>query len=281
MADSRAGTIINGAQQQWLSRNIQVNDWQGSVWNQVFVGVVGAPDDSAFPDPPFTTIEKTPISREKPFLFIDNGRYYVRVPSAETDTSGITWAGEEITPGRSIPLEDFFIVQPTDPVSTINANLTRGKNLLFTPGVYDIAESIVVDRADAVVLGLGQATLTAMNGAVPLKIADQPGIIVAGMTIDAGAVESPVLLQVGTPNSGVELSPSNPITLHDVYFRVGGPHIGKTDIALEINSMNVLIDHTWVWRADHGIENFDVLDGFDGDNERWRTDQHWSQRRGC
>ena len=51
--------------------------------------------------------------------------------------------------------------------------------------------------------------------------------------------------------------PRNPTTLSDVYFRVGGPHIGKVDIALEVNSDNVLIDHTWVWRGDHGIEGFD------------------------
>jgi hypothetical protein len=51
-----------------------------------------------------------------------------------------------------------------------------------------------------------------------------------------------------------------------VYFRVGGPHIGKTDTALEVNSDNVLIDHTWVWRADHGVEGFTG-----GDTERWKT----------
>ena len=50
-----------------------------------------------------------------------------------------------------------------------------------------------------------------------------------------------------------------------MYFRVGGPHIGKADVALEVNSDNVLIDHTWVWRADHGVE------GFTGDTERWNT----------
>ena len=50
-----------------------------------------------------------------------------------------------------------------------------------------------------------------------------------------------------------------------MYFRVGGPHVGKADVALEVNSDNVLIDHTWVWRADHGVE------GFSGDTERWNT----------
>jgi hypothetical protein len=49
-----------------------------------------------------------------------------------------------------------------------------------------------------------------------------------------------------------------------VYFRVGGPHIGKTITALEINSDHVLIDHTWVWRGDHGIDNLT-------DTERWNT----------
>ena len=49
-----------------------------------------------------------------------------------------------------------------------------------------------------------------------------------------------------------------------MYFRVGGPHIGKAEIALEVNSDNVLIDHTWVWRADHGVEGFT-------DTERWNT----------
>jgi hypothetical protein len=120
-----------------------------------------------------------------------------------------------------------------------------------------------------VVLGLGQATLTAMNGIIPLQLADVPGIIVAGMTIDAGAVLMDVLLQVGPRgSSGTGSDPNNPPTLSDVYFRVGGPHIGSAEVNLEINSDNVLIDHTWVWRADHGIELFDPTDGFDGDNER-------------
>jgi hypothetical protein len=33
----------------------------------------------------------------------------------------------------------------------------------------------------------------------------------------------------------LENYPSNPTTLSEVYFRVGGPHVGKADIALEVN----------------------------------------------
>ena len=268
IADSRLPNVLNGSQQQWLTRNSEIAGWTNGVWNQVFSGVVGAPSEAAFPTPPYTTLPTTPVSREKPYLFVDGqGDYAVRVPAAQTGTSGITW-GAGLTPGRTIPLDDFYVATPSDSVQTINNRLARGMHLLLTPGVYDVGRSIDVKRADTVVLGLGHATLTAVGGAVPLTVADVPGVIVAGVTIDAGTVESPVLLEVGKKNgnSGSKKSdPSNPTTLSDVYFRVGGPHVGRVDVALEVNSDNVLIDHTWVWRADHGVE------GFSGDTERWNT----------
>lgn len=275
IADSRAGTVINGSQQQWLIRNSEVGQWTNGVWNQVFSGVVGAPDDSAFPDPPYTTLDTTPLSREKPYLFVDSkGAYNVRVPSAQENTVGVTWR-EGVTPGRTVPITDFFVARPSDSVRAINNQLARGKQLILTPGVYDVDKSIAIKRADTVVLGLGQATLTAVDGATPLTIADRPGVIVAGVTIDAGTQESPVLLQVGRDNGNHSPTASdrtNPTTLSDVYFRVGGPHIGKADIALQVNSDNVLIDHTWVWRADHGVEGFTGGNFEDlGDTQRWAT----------
>ncbi|WP_298462383.1 glycosyl hydrolase family 28-related protein [uncultured Cellulomonas sp.] len=274
IADSRADVVINGSQQQWLTRNSEIGSWSNGVWNQTFSGVVGAPDDAGYPDPPYTTLERTPVSREKPYLFIGaDGAWNVRVPQAQQGSSGTSWA-EGLTAGRTIPLRDFYVADPSDSVAQINAQLARGRHLLLTPGVYDVDRSIAVKRADTVVLGLGLATLTAVEGAVPLRLADRPGIVVAGVTIDAGTVESPVLLQVGTKNgnNGARTSSAaNPTTLSDVYFRIGGPHVGKTDIALEVNSDRVLVDHTWVWRADHGVEDFDTAQGFLGDDERWVT----------
>ncbi|MDJ0336451.1 adenylyl cyclase [Salinibacterium sp. G-O1] len=269
IADSDLPTTINGSQQQWLIRNSEVDEWTNGVWNQVFSGVVGAPDEAGFPNPPYTTVAETPVSREKPYLFVDDGgRYNVRVPSAHTNTSGTTW-GEDATAGRSIPITDFFIATPSDSVKDINNALARGQHLIFTPGVYDIDRTIEVKRADTVVLGMGQATLTSAGGAVPMEVKDADGIVIAGITIDAGPTLSPALMKVGKPNGGKKLDPSNPITLSDVYFRVGGPHTGKTTTALEVNSDNVLIDHTWVWRADHGIEGF--TNGVNGDTDRWQT----------
>lgn len=265
IADSKLPFVVSGSQQQWLTRNSQVDGWSNGVWNQVFTGVVGAPTDEAFPNPPYTTLDTTPVTREKPYLFLDaKGKYQVRVPSAKFDSSGVSWANG-LTPGRTVPLSDFYVAKPGDSVTKINVALALGKHLLLTPGVYDIARSIEVWRPDTVVLGLGQATLTAVNGSVPLDVADVPGIIIAGVTIDAGLKESPVLLRVGRKHNFLRWSQaSNPTTLSDVYFRVGGPHIGKTDTALEVNSDNVLIDHTWVWRGDHGAEGFT-------DTQRWNT----------
>jgi hypothetical protein len=213
IADSQFPTVLNGSQQQWLTRNSKVDSWTNAVWNQVFAGVQGAPDDAAFPNPPYTTLATTPVSREKPYLFVDaNGRWNVRVPSAQKNSSGISWANG-LTPGRTVPLSDFFVAKPSDPVWLINANLLLGKNLLLSPGVYDIDKSINVLWPNQVVLGMGHATLTAVNGATPIKVADVPGAIVAGVTIDAGAKESKTLLQVGSRN-GLRLgsSAANPAT---------------------------------------------------------------------
>jgi hypothetical protein len=257
IADSAMPNVTNGSQQQWITRNSKVGAWSNGVWNQVFSGVVGAPAEAGFPKPPYTTLAATPVSREKPYLFVDgHGRWNVRVPAAQRNSSGVSW-DKGLTPGRTLPLSSFYIAKPGDSVRTINAQLGRGKNLLLTPGVYDIARSIRVTRSNTVVLGMGHATLTAVNGATPLKVGDLQGAVVAGITIDAGLTESETLLEVGPEyGRGDHSSPRNPTTLSDVYFRVGGPHVGKTDIALEVNSDNVLIDHTWVWRADHGVEGF-------------------------
>ncbi|MBF8187021.1 adenylyl cyclase [Nonomuraea sp. K274] len=264
IADSRLPSVTNGSQQQWLTRNSEVAGWSNGVWNQVFTGVVGAPDDAEFPVPPYTTLGTTPVSREKPYLFVDDkGAYKVRVPAARRNTRGVSWA-DGMTPGRTVPISDFFVAKPSDSVQVINNQLARGKHLLLTPGVYDIARSIEVKRPGTVVLGLGHATLTAVDGSTPLEVADVPGAVIAGVTIDAGLEESPVLLRVGKEHGNRPSRADDPTTLADVYFRVGGPHVGKTGIALQVNSDNVLIDHTWVWRADHGVEGFT-------DTERWNT----------
>lgn len=252
MSDSLIdGNVGSGPQQQWISRNSEWGSWTGANWNMVFVGVVNAPAGE-WPAPPYTKITNTPIVREKPFLQIDAaGKYSVRVPSLRSNSAGITWRAGS-TPGQSIPLSEFYVAKAgIDGADTINAQLGKGKNLLLTPGIYKLSKPIRVIRPNTVVLGLGFATLLPINGTAAMTTADVDGIILSGLFFDAGAQTSPVLLQVGPKESkGQHLE--NPICLHDVFFRVGGAAVGRTSINFEINSNNTIVDHTWIWRADHG-----------------------------
>ena len=76
-------------------------------------------------------------------------------------------------------------------------------------------------------------------------------MIVAGLLIDAGPVESPVLVEVGPQGSHANHA-RNPICLDDIFFRVGGAGVGRAVVDLRINSNDTIVDHTWIWRADHG-----------------------------
>src|SRR6478736_2924222 len=201
------GNIVNGSQQQFFVRNTTLNGWSNGVWNQVFAGDVNAPAQCfpAQPDPngcgPYTTLARTPASREKPYLYVDAaGNYQVFVPAATTNSIGESWASGA-TPGRSIPLSRFYVAKPSDSVQTINNQLAQGQNLLLTPGIYNVDRTIKVKRADIVVLGLGFATLTAANGTVPMTVADVPGVDIAGLIFDAGPANSPTLLQIGTKHA--------------------------------------------------------------------------------
>ncbi|MEY9951543.1 adenylyl cyclase [Leifsonia sp. EB34] len=257
VADSRLeGGALNGSQQQFYVRNTDLGaGWSNAVWNQVFSGDINAPAQS-FPNPAYTTLTATPVSREKPYLYVDaEGNYRVFVPSAQTNSTGTTWANGH-TPGQSLPLSSFFVAHPGDSIAKINSALAQGKNLLVTPGVYDVAQSIAVKRADTVVLGLGMATLTAQDGAIPMTVADVQGVDIAGLTFDAGPVNSPTLLQVGSGHDkgGPHVaSASDPTALQDVFFRIGGPHVGKATTSLEVNTDHTILDDIWAWRADHGV----------------------------
>ena len=160
VADSKLPATTNGSQQQWLTRNSEVAGWSNAVWNQVFSGVKGAPSESDFPKTPYTTLDTTPVSREKPYLYVDDkGAWNVRVPGVQHNSSDVSWAGG-ITPGRSLSLNSFYVAKPSDPDWLIEANLLLGKNLLLTPGVYNIGHSLDVLWPHQIVLGIGQATLT-------------------------------------------------------------------------------------------------------------------------
>ena len=247
------GNVGAGPQQQWISRNSEWGSWTGANWNMVFVGVPHPPDGE-WPQPPYTKVDRTPVVREKPFIEVDaKGNWNVRTPELSKDSAGLTWHGGS-TPGRLIPLSHFYIARAgVDTAATINAQLAKGKDLLLTPGIYGLAEPIRLKRADTVVIGLGFATLRPVHGTAAMTTADVDGIEIAGLLFDAGPEKSPNLLVVGLDGSKADHA-KNPTVLHDVFFRVGGAGAGQTEGNLEINSNDTIVDHTWIWRADHGEE---------------------------
>ncbi|MFC3831724.1 MULTISPECIES: discoidin domain-containing protein [Deinococcus] len=249
LADARVdGAVSSGSQQQWYTRDSSIGSWNGGVWNMVFSGVSGAPAQ-AFPNPPHTTLATTPVSREKPYLYIDSaGKYRVFVPNLRTNASGATWPN---TPGSSIPLNQFYVAKPTDSAATLNQALAQGLNLFFTPGVYRINQTLNVTRANTVLYGLGFPTLIPEGGVNAIQTADVDGVKISGLLFDAGTTNSAALLTIGTAGSHVSHA-ANPTSVQDVFFRIGGAVAGKATTSLIVNSDHTLIDHIWAWRADHG-----------------------------
>ncbi|MFE9436650.1 discoidin domain-containing protein [Streptomyces sp. NPDC006640] len=248
IADSKIdGTVGPYSQQQWYTRDSSVGGWTNGVWNMTFSGVQGAPATN-FDSGPYTTLDNTPVSREKPYLYMDGTAYKVFVPSKRTNARGVSWPN---TPGTSLPLDQFYVVKPGATAATINAALAQGLNLLFTPGVYHLDQTINVTRANTVVLGLGLATIIPDNGVDAMHVADVDGVRLAGFLIDAGRSNSNTLLQIGPANSSADHA-ANPTTMQDVFVRIGGAGPGLATNSVVVNSDDVVVDHTWLWRADHG-----------------------------
>ena len=257
VADSQftGGTIVNGSQQQFIVRNSNLDGWSNGVWNQVFAGDNGAPAQAfgvAGGAGPYTTLATSPVTQEEPFLYhASDGSYRVFVPAVQHDSVGPTWTNGP-SAGGSIPVSGFFIAAPSTPVGRINGALASGQNLILTPGVYHLSQAIQVLRPNTVVLGLGLATLIPVRGNAAMRVASVPGVKLSGLIIDAGPVNSHVLLEVGSPASGGAGNPADPTLVQDVYFRIGGAEPGQATDSLVVNSSQVILDNIWAWRADHG-----------------------------
>ncbi|MFB8395342.1 MULTISPECIES: discoidin domain-containing protein [Streptomyces] len=251
IADSRIdGQVGNYSQQQWYTRDSSIGGWSNGVWNQVFSGTQGAPAQG-FPNPPYTTLDTTPISREKPFLYLDGNDYKVFVPAKRVDARGTSWGNGVAPQGSSVPLSQFYVVKPGASAATINQALAQGLHLLFTPGVYHVDRTIEVNRPGTVVLGLGLATVIPDNGVTAMKVGDVDGVRLAGFLIDAGPVNSPSLLEIGPAGTTTDHA-ADPTTVQDVFIRVGGAGPGRATVGMVVNNHDTIVDHTWIWRADHG-----------------------------
>lgn len=270
LANSRVTqTVYPYTQQQWMSRNDDLNKWSGSGHNYVFSGCAGDIPQSVWTenDGRFTNIAATERIAEKPFLYYDGIDYKVFVPALQTNTRGITWgAGLKSEYGYSLYLDEFYIADPRfDNSETLNAALSAGKHLLFTPGTYLLDAPLMVNRENTVVMGIGYATLklTDNNSEAALCIADIDGVRVCDLLVDAGG-RSKNLVVVGE-NGKHGSHAANPAVLSNIYLRIGGIENVHTEVdtAMAIYSNDVVGDNFWIWRADHshGVAWEDYTDG--------------------
>ncbi|WP_010419191.1 T9SS type A sorting domain-containing protein [Anaerophaga thermohalophila] len=259
------------SQQQWYFRNTYVEkgseDYSIGGWNLAYQGVEFGPNVNMANHSDnwsvsgglwnnVSRVDKTPIIREKPFLYIgDDGRYKVFKPALRKESKGTSWTFSDMGPGETIDLlNDFYIVKPGTPASTMNEQLAAGKHLFITPGIYEISEPLHVTHPNTIILGTGYATLipSSVNSNTAILVDDVDGVTIASLLFDAH-YSSRTLVQVGKQNSTMDHS-DNPTLLADLFFRVGGfrEENVNVDIALEINSSDIIGDHFWIWRADHG-----------------------------
>ena len=276
-----ANSVINGqlawsGNQQGVARNSDFQSAAGYVWNYVYsgdgcppgytppAGTACSPNQDAFGNSPagtegvigvnqVTALPQSPATAEKPFLYTDSsGKFSVFVPSVQQNSSGPNFlSGSEA--GSSLPLSSFFVANPSTPVAAINLALLAGKNLVLTPGVYDLSAPIVVERPHTVVLGLGFATLVPQHGNAALIALPNVGVKISGLIVDAGPVNSPVLVSVGVPGLTAGTA-ANPDTIQDVFFRIGGAETTPVSATVSLldNASHSIIDDVWAWRADHG-----------------------------
>ncbi len=282
--------VVAGTQQQWLTRNCTLNGsapdtkqaWSNGVWSQVFVGCNGTP--AGAPPPhcsnctkgtpsktgcgcvncfqcgcsatcmgnPYTVISATPKIAEKPFI-VSNGTataFSLMIPQSETNKIG---ASNGSAPIDEVSFSNVYVALPSTPnvENIINTQIASGNHIILTPGIYNLTNSINVNNSNIVVLGIGFPILIATEGAPCITVGNNAqGVRIGGILFQAGSKPTPSLVKwgvIGDNSNGY---------LYDCFTRVGrfdstDPTFNQVDVMLQINSSNVVVDNTWLWRADH------------------------------
>jgi hypothetical protein len=247
MADCKVtGNIYCGIQQQWITRNCNFNKINGTNWNLVCVGCLGeiGGNKTCENNKQLTTnIEFTPIIASKPYIYWDTtfGKYFVMQPELHTNISNVPiWSN-----GTSIAIDKFYFVKITDTSNIVNDYLEKGFNIIYSPGIY--YHNIIVSKPNVIIIGLGYATII---GSIVVNN-DAYGIRISGVLIEAGYMNTQsTLFTIGNNKSSNNIN--NPTILYDIFVRVGGynDNVACKNM-MTINQNNVILDNTWLWRADH------------------------------
>lgn len=186
MSDVKVNGKVNpGGQQQWFGRNTEASSWTHYNWNMVNVGSIGAPATQcgATGSGQATNVPATPVIAEKPYIVIQNGKYVLMVPGLETNKVGVTQNWQN---AHEVDFSDVYVASASDSAAHINSKLAEGLHLILQPGIYNLNDSLKVNKANTVVMGLGQATLVATNGKPAIEVGDVDGVRVSAVLLEAG-----------------------------------------------------------------------------------------------
>merc|ERR1712178_31784 len=112
-----------------FTRNSNGGSFVGGVWNMVFVGVAGAPASHCGDtgSSPYTTVTKTPLVAEKPYITITStGKFQLQIPVAKVDSSDIDFLSRTTT----VPFENVYVTKLTDGSDEINDKLSAGLHVV-------------------------------------------------------------------------------------------------------------------------------------------------------
>ena len=250
------GTVINGSQQQWLTRNSRLTAWTNGVWNQVFSGTQGAPAQCF----PAAASCGGPVhdGRDEP------GHARGAVPVRERGRRL-----QRLRPGRAPQHERYVVVERSDtgdvdparPVLRRKADGRRagdqqrareGAEPALHPGRLRRRQD---DQGEARRHRRARARVRDARAAERRRPDDgrrRPG----RRHLRADLRRRPRELARAAPgrdsSTPTRAIPNDPTALQDVFFRIGGAAVGKATVSLEVNSDNVILDDIWAWRADHG-----------------------------
>ncbi len=256
IADSKvSGTLEFNGNQQYMVRNSAIGGAAGcpkGLWNMVYSGVQGAPGAGLHrPVRAEHGAVGQPRDRGRALPVHRLERQLPRLRPGGPARLVRPVLGGRQEAGTSLPLSTFFVASPSTSVAAIDGAVLLGKDLLLTPGVYNLSQSIAISRPGTVVLGLGLATLVPQRGNAAMVVTPNSGVKLSGLIIDAGPVNSPVLLSVGSPGAAAAVTPTSSRTSTSASAEPRPPRPRAT-VSLLDNASNSIIDDVWAWRADHG-----------------------------
>jgi hypothetical protein len=290
------GYLMFGSQQQYCVRNTVAKKASNGAWSFVIVGsrnssemtaktttdqqnpqsttstnriewVKKQPNDDSLPNISYQTT--TPVQIEKPYIYIHDDKLYLAIPTARRNTIGVDHAeadlAVQITTSADCKVKVFT---PTSKFDDIQNALDENCHIILNPGIYSWDQTLVIGRANIVILGIGMATIEAPTKGPCIYVKGQGrGVRISGLSLEAASrndYAGSTLLRWGDDehhesSSGTKgdddgVDNNNPGCIHDLYCFVGGRSLDRScqvETMVKIYSNNVIGDNLWLWRADH------------------------------